>query len=269
MENQGTSAVKFETEGLDEIIKLIDKDDISGKIAITGNDIEGKIYNVKITDKISGNIITVDDFDILEDNKENVIGEINSKEYTVEFNFKRSKGRKGLRVDFGKTDPKNSIFWDFGGWDNWDCNIFSIVNGRGSVISHRIFHVEDMEYTLKLEVSGRNIKTYINGEMWNDTTDRLPELEELYITASVDENSGETILKAVNLTGEEKQVELSIEGDSKTTATVVTLAGYELGDENTFDEPDKIKPVESQLSVNDNKLEYTFAPHSVTVLKFR
>ena len=115
----------------------------------------------------------------------------------------------------------------------------------------------------------KNIKTYINGEMWNDTTDRLPELEELYITASVDENSGETILKAVNLTGEEKQVELSLEGDSKTTATVVTLAGYELGDENTFDEPDKIKPVESQLSVNDNKLEYTFAPHSVTVLKFR
>ncbi len=269
MESQGTSAVKFETEGLDEIVKLVDKENISGKISITGNDVEGKIYNIKITDKVTGNVVNADDIDVFEDNKENVIGEIDSREYNIEFNFKRSKGRKGLKINFGKTDSKNMIMWDFGGWDNWDCNISSIANDRGSVISHRIFHVEDIEYTLKLEVSGRNIKTYVNGVMWNDTTDRLPELEELYITASVDEKSGETILKAVNLTGDAKEVSLSLEGDAKTWATAITLAGYELGAENTFEEPDKIKPNECELSVNDNQLKYTFAPHSVTVLKFR
>jgi len=47
------------------------------------------------------------------------------------------------------------------------------------------------------------------------------------------------------------------------------LAGYELGDENSFEEPDKIKPVEKQVSVENNELQYVFEPHSVTVLRFR
>lgn len=269
MENQGTHAIKFETEGLDEVIKLMDKENISGKVVIAGNDVEGKLYNIKLTDKVTGNVITVDDIDVLEDNKENEIGEIVSKEYTLEFNFKRSKGRKGLRIICGRYAKGSEIVWDFGGWDNWDCNIASIVNHRGSVIDHRIFHVEDIEYTLKLEVSGRNIKTYINGVMWNDTTDRLPELEELYVTSSVDETTGETIMKVVNLTGDEKNVKLELDGDEKTSACVTVLAGYELGDENSFDEPDKIKPVEKQVSVENNELQYVFEPHSVTVLRFK
>jgi len=267
MENQGTDAIKFETTDLDEVIKLVDKENIAGKITVGGNDIEGKIYNIKITDKVTGEVFEVDDIDILTDNKDYELGEIDSKEYSLEFNFKRSKGRKGLRIFCGKTE-RNNIMWDFGGWDNWDCNIASHTNNRGAVISHRIFHAEDIEYTLKLEVSGRNIKTYINGVKWNDTTDRLPELEELYVTASIDKNTNETILKVVNLTGDEKNVSVILDGESRTSAKIVSLSGHELGDENTFDEPDKISPKEESLSVNDNNLKYVFKPHSVTVIKF-
>ncbi len=269
MENQGTHAVRHELSELDDVIKLMDKENIAGKIAIAGNDVEGKIYDIKITDKVNGNVIEAEDIDILEDNKETVLGEIDSKEYCLEFKFKRSKGRKGLRICFGRYAERTELVWDFGGWDNWDCNIASIVNGRGSVISHRIFHVEDIEYTIKLEVLGRNIKTYINGEMWNDTTDRLPELEELYVTSSVDENTGETIMKVVNLTGDEKNVKLVLDGAAKSDVEIVTLAGYQLGDENTFDEPDKIKPVTNRMQIFGNELEYKFEPHSVTVLKFK
>ncbi len=269
MEHQGTHAVKFEKEGLDDVVRLMDKDYISGKVAISGNDIEGKIYNIKITDKVSGNVITAPDIDVLEDNAETIIGDIDSREYSIEFNFKRSKGRKGLRISFGRYAKNCNIIWEFGGWDNWDCNIASIVNGRGSTISHRILHVEDIEYTLKVEISGRNIKTYINGEMWNDTTDRLPELEELYVTSSVDDNTGETILKVVNLTGEAKDTTVVLDGETKTKAEVTTLSGYELGDENTFEEPEKIRPVTSNALVIDNKIEYTFAPHSINVMVFK
>jgi len=269
MEYQGTDAVKFETSGLDEIIKLSDRENICGQISIGGNDVEGKIYNVKVTDNNTGNVVTVPEFDVFTDNKETFIADVNSNSYTLEFNFKRSKGRKGLKIFFGKTDDKNSLVWEFGGWDNWDCNISSIVNGRGSAISHRIFHVQDIEYTLKLEVNGRNIKTYINGEMWNDTTDRLPELEELYITSSVDSVTKEVILKVVNLTGDEKKVQIVLEGDAKTSAMVESLKGYALDAENSLDEPDKVKPVKEELKVVENSLEYTFAPHSVTVAVFK
>ena len=145
----------------------------------------------------------------------------------------------------------------------------SIVNGRGSTISHRIFHVEDIEYTLKLEISGRNIKTYVNGELYNDTTDRLPELEELYVAASTDSITGETIVKVVNLTGEDKAVEIVLDGDVKTTAEVVALEGYELSAENSFENPDYIGLLRETRPVKNNKLGHLFEAHSVNVIVFK
>jgi hypothetical protein len=57
--------------------------------------------------------------------------------------------------------------------------------------------VEDIEYRLCLEVKNRHIRTYVNGVLYNDTVDSMPELEELYITSSIDKNTDETILKVV------------------------------------------------------------------------
>lgn len=267
MQNQGTDAVRFEKENLDEIIKLVDNDNIAGKIAIAGNDIEGKIWNIKVIDNVAKKVITADDIQVKTDNLENIIADIDSEDYTLEFNFKRESGRKGLKIFFGKTE-RGSLLWEFGGWDNWDCNISSIVAGRGSTISHRIFHVEDINYALRLEVSGRSIKTYVNGVLWNDTVDRLPELEELYITASTDSDTGKTILKVVNLTGDEKLTKIVLDGEEKTKAEITVLKGYELTAVNSFETPEKIKPESENLTVNGNELEYVFAPHSVTVLSF-
>lgn len=268
MANQGTDEVKVELSGLDEIIKLVDKDNISGRIVIQGNDVKGKLWDIRLTKNSSGEVCTASDMEII-DNAEHTFFDVNDEnDYTLEFKFKRSAGRKGLKINFGKTD-NSQIQWEFGGWDNWDCNIMSIINGRGSTISHRIFHVEDIEYTLKLEISGCNIKTFVNGEVYNDVTYRLPELEELYVAASTDSATGETIVKVVNLTGEDKNVEIVLDGDMKTTAEVVALRGYELSAENTFEKPDNVALLKEERPVKDNKLTHTFEAHSVNVIVFK
>ncbi len=265
MENQGTDAVRFEMENLDEIIKLVDAENLAGDIIIAGNDVEGKIWDVTYT--ALGEVKKLSDIDIM-DNAEHMVHRVEQDaQYTLEFKFKRSAGRKGLKIFFGATDSSR-VQWEFGGWDNWDCNIMSLVNGRGSTISHRIFHVEDIEYTLRLEVNGRGIKTYVNGELYNDTVDRLPELEELYVTAATDRETGNTILKVVNLTGEAKVVQLVLEGEEKHLAFVNALKGYALTDENELDKPEKVAPVAEKQVLVDNTLDYIFAPHSVTVMVF-
>ncbi len=265
MENQGTDAVRFKKENLDEVIKLIDAKTLSGDIIIAGNDVEGKIWDVTYT--AAGGTKKLSDIEIC-DNTEHTVHRVEQdEEYTLEFKFKRSAGRKGLKIFFGVTESSR-VQWEFGGWDNWDCNIMSLVNGRGSTISHRIFHVEDIEYTLRLEVKGREIKTYVNGVLYNDTVDRLPELEELYVTASTDEETGNTILKVVNLTGEAKQVQLVLDGEEKHLAFVNALRGCALTDENELGQPEKVSPVTEKKVLLDNTLDYTFTPHSVTVLVF-
>lgn len=265
MEHQGTDAVEFVKEGLEEVIPLSDEVGIVGGIFISGNDITGSIWDVQVEE--SGEIRSFADIKV-EDNARHYLTDMPGDKFTLSFKFKRSSGRKGLKINFGARDDKNFLQWEFGGWDNWDCNIMNVSKGRGSTISHRIFHVEDKEYTLKLEVDARHIKTYVNGVCYNDVVDHLPELEELYVTASVDTEQESTILKAVNLTGEEKKVLLALEGAKKEKAEITYLAGYGLDAVNTLDQPDMIKEKKSTLRLQDNQVLYTFPAHSVTVIVF-
>ena len=51
------------------------------------------------------------------------------------------------------------------------------------------------------------------------------------------------------------------------TAKAMVLAGANLGDVNSFDEPHKIAPVESQFHPGGARFPWTFAGHSLTVLR--
>lgn len=268
MEYQGTQEVAFETKELDEVLPLMEKDRLFGEIAIAGNDVQGRVFDLSVADGESGSAEHFPDFIVDCGNAEHMIRRVDDQHFVLEFSFQRTAGRKGLKITFGRTDAKNYLQWEFGGWDNWDCNVNAVENGRSSVISHRIFHVEEKEYRLKLEVEGCHIRTWVNGEPFNDTVYRLPELEELYVAASKDEDSGRTIVKAVNLTGEEKRVLVRLDGEPKKTAKAICLKGHSLGEENTFEEPDKITPVEEDVEVSGNEAEYVFGPHSFVVLLF-
>lgn len=276
MKYQGTEELVFDTEGLNEILPLIEREWLDGEITITGNDTSGIISNIKI-DEEGQKRKEVEGFFLEADQREYILTKTKSKHVIVEFNFSRREGRKGIKVTFGKKDKNNYLQWEFGGWDNWDSNIISVENGKSSVISHRIFHVENIPYTLKIDIDGYRIRTWINREMFNDTKYRLPELEELYISASSNRESGEKILKVVNLTGEEKKVQIYLQKDryfdmptSKRLGkiNIVSLKGHGLTDENTFDNPDKIVPVEEIIEESDRKMEYVFEPHSFYVLIF-
>lgn len=267
MKNQGDYELKTKLEGFDEIIPLMDERNIAGNITLVGNDIVGKVWDVKLTDKETNACTLIEPFDITKESKDNIIKDIDSTHYELEFKFRRSEGRKGFKLLFGKCDEKNYIMWEFGGWDNWDCNISSFKNGRASTISHRIFHVTDEEYTLRLEIEGRRIRTYVDGILYNDTVDRLPQLEEIYVCASKDMN-GRTIVKAVNLTGEEKNTVISIAGAYKSLLTVYQLSDCALTEENTFEQPDTIEPKKSVYQVENNEYQYIVKPHSVNILVF-
>jgi alpha-L-arabinofuranosidase len=267
MKNQGDYELKIKLEGFDEIIPLMDERNIAGSITLVGNDIVGKVWDVKLTDKETNACTLIEPFDITKESKDDIIKDIDSTHYELEFKFRRSEGRKGFKLLFGKCDEKNYIMWEFGGWDNWDCNISSFKNGRASTISHRIFHVTDEEYTLRLEIEGRRIRTYVDGILYNDTVDRLPQLEEIYVCASKDMN-GRTIVKAVNLTGEEKNTVISIAGAYKSRLTVYQLSDCALTEENTFEQPDTIEPKKSVYQVENNEYQYIVKPHSVNILVF-
>ena len=96
------------------------------------------------------------------------------------------------------------------------------------------------EYKLCLEVNGRNITTYINSKTANTAIDKQPVMEELYYTASSDDNN--IYIKAVNVRDTEITSEICVEGVNGINANVTELSGNSLDDINDFDNPKKVSP---------------------------
>ena len=75
-------------------------------------------------------------------------------------------------------------------------------------------------------------------------------------------------MKAVNLTGEEKEAELQLFGEEKSKLTVEQLAGHALTAENTFSNPDNVTVKLFEEEIKGNRLTCCFPKHSVTILSF-
>lgn len=92
---------------------------------------------------------------------------------------------------------------------------------------------------------------------------------DLYASASLDERSGDVILKVVNTAPAQREVRINLAGAAKVNRAgrVLELASTDLKAENSLDAPTRISPVERPLAVPGAAFPYTLAPNSLTVLR--
>ena len=64
---------------------------------------------MRAADLDTGEIWELHDVQIDRDNLENLLMDIRSSHYKVSFRFRRTDGRKGLKIYFGEKDEKNQI----------------------------------------------------------------------------------------------------------------------------------------------------------------
>jgi len=72
---------------------------------------------------------------------------------------------------------------------------------------------------------------------------------QLYASSSIDDETGDLIVKVVNLSSFSQVINLNIKGLSPKSATKTTLHSDNPYAENTFEEPEKIVPVTSELDL--------------------
>jgi alpha-L-arabinofuranosidase len=91
----------------------------------------------------------------------------------------------------------------------------------------------------------------------------------LFASAVQDNQSKDVILKVVNAGSQETPASIDLtgipSGAQKAQATI--LAGENMADENSFDQPRKVAPVTASIGEVGAKFDYTFKPYSVTVLR--
>ena len=89
-----------------------------------------------------------------------------------------------------------------------------------------------------------------------------------YIAAGYDKATGEAIIKVVNSTDQPYTPTIALKGNNiSKDGSVLTLSSASKSDENTMQNPEKIKPVESTFDGFGKEFKYTFQPNSFTILR--
>ncbi|MBD3921765.1 hypothetical protein H8B09_23585 [Paenibacillus sp. PR3] len=197
---------------------------------------------------------------------------IASEHYTLSLIARRIEGSKGVFIHFGRRDDQNQIIWEIGGRKNQDSLISAFVEGRSSVLIQSLFTVEtNVDYHLVLVVHGRTIRAYINGILVAETEYRTAVIESLYYSSSIEEVTGDIILKVVNVQGKEAAAAVRLEDLELTLLHIeaAQLSWHGLREENICEEPERIVPAYTEFDSQGSTFEYMFPSRSVTVLRMK
>lgn len=191
----------------------------------------------------------------------------------IELKARKTGGNEGFFIYFGLEKPgmEKGFSINIGGWGNTQTGFEKISNGATTTKSKSVpQHIETGKwYDIKLVVSEFMVEYYLDGKRIS-TYELEPPVKRNFAIAGYEESSGEVIVKLVN--GEEtvRTAKINLNGGSlKPVGRAITLSAASPTDENSFEEPHKIIPVESKVRVTSPSFDYDLKPNSFTILRFK
>jgi len=196
-----------------------------------------------------------------------VVGDPNWSEYTITLKARKTGGAEGFLIMFRVASDSAYAWWNIAGWGNTR----HAVQWGGSEIGRPVRgSIETGKwYDVKVEVGKARVKCYLDGKLIHDVA--LPSVNPLHASASKDTKTGDVILKVVNVSGDAQETKMNLAGASSVgpNAEVIVLSSESGYDENTLDQPKKVYPKKSTLSVKGTAFDYTFPANSLTILRFK
>ncbi|MFI7422554.1 alpha-L-arabinofuranosidase C-terminal domain-containing protein [Nonomuraea sp. NPDC049684] len=183
--------------------------------------------------------------------------------YTMEVKARKTGGAEGFLVMFGVGDTY--YWWNLGGWNNTRSAVEKGIGGGRSEIASSPTTIETgRDYQIKIQVNGRRITTWLDGQKINEFADNAV-VEPLYQVVSRDGDN--VTLKVVNAQATGVRSTVTLKGPRlRPSATVTSMTGAP-GDANSLAEPTRIKPVERHLNGFSNAFTYDFPANSVTFIR--
>lgn len=198
-------------------------------------------------------------------------GDVDWSNYTFTVEATKLDGSEGFIIPFAAQDTDNYWFWNIGGWGNTVSCLQEIENGvkTGRVPgTAKDFTVETgRTYEIKVVVEDNCARGYIDGELMFDKVLDSGTKSECYQVVSTDE-SGDIIVKLVNVTGSERTVAIDIKGaEVGSTATVYQVAGDDLGNDNILGAKEDCIMEEFTVDGIGEQFNYTVPMYSATVIR--
>jgi alpha-L-arabinofuranosidase len=193
--------------------------------------------------------------------------------YTLELDARKLGGSEAFLVGFAAGGRDDFYWWNLGGWNNSRQALQradnSSANEVAAVEGHRMETGRD--YHVKVVVSGRTIKLYLDGALQMTYTE--PTTESLYQVVTRDAETGELVLKVVNPYDSVARTAVSVDGYSVAPdAEVIEMSGAPSA-MNTKTQPERVVPAEGPTTLDvspsdgGSGFSYDFPAHSITFLR--
>jgi alpha-L-arabinofuranosidase len=187
------------------------------------------------------------------------------KDYTITLKARKLSGENGFQIYFHNQDNSQRLRWDLGGYGN------TIHMMEIGVTTQSIPAVIETGrwYDLKLEIKGRTVKGYIDGELVQTVADTSGNASSIAASASRDELTGDVILKVVNAhsAAVTAQLKLNTALNLATVAKISVLSSASALDENTLEQPFNVVPKVEMLKFTDTLIKRSFPANSVTIIR--
>ncbi len=298
--NVGDTLLSSELKGAD-----IEAEDLNGKVGLGTWWTAAEFDNVKVTDNKTGRTLACDCFTLptnfwwdwkqatpgdwhirngklVQENTWHAYNELGAaaffgkedwSNYTYTFEATKTDGGEGFYIPFLIEDESNMFFWNIGGWGNTKSALQRMVNGvKTSSIPETVtdFTVETGKtYEIKLVVDGIVIKGYIDGELQFEYIADNGTKAEAYQVVSEDEETGDIIIKLVNITEKDRVFAIDIAnlGEVSSAATVNQVAGDSLDNDNILGAQEDCVMEEFTIEGIGEKFNYTAPMYSVTAIR--
>ena len=191
-----------------------------------------------------------------------------SNHYTLKCRARKDGGNEGFIIVFNYVDERNYCWVNFGGWGNTQHGIEQVAGGGKSQTATKKGSVETGRwYDVTVEVAGDSVKAWLDDELVFDTVLKREENAGLWSSATIDEPTGELIVKMVNSSSQTVTADLCLANFRASKARVIRLATSEGTNENTLQQPTNIVPTMASLDVEDDAVQLPLPPYSLNIIR--
>ena len=124
-------------------------------------------------------------------------------------------------------------------------------------------------YDVTLQVAGDSVKAWLDNELVFDTMLKHDETKGIFSSATIDDTTGELIVKVANTSDAATTARLNLKNFKPTCARVVRLSANDGMEENTLIAPTTIHPIEQVLSPEDDNVLLDVPPYSLNIVRIK
>ena len=197
-------------------------------------------------------------------------GTITSDGYIYKIRAKKNAGNEGFLVIFNYVDERNYCWLNLGGWNNTQHGIEQIVNGAKGQVATCPGSVETGKwYDIELKVVGDSIFAKMDGKEIFAAKLKGNTHPGIFSTATLDEKTGEVIVKIANTSTENTTAKVNLQGKSIQDGKLIRLSAKNGLEENTIDNPTNVYPVESFITTKKDGVEMEIPANSLNILRLK